>query len=67
LPKLKDDRAAAVAMGLLDDPSVAQAKLNHTEAKPRIQALLDDPPSTWDDNDVYNVRSEARKALKKLG
>lgn len=23
--------------------------LNRTEAKPRIQALLDDPPSTWDD------------------
>jgi len=73
LPKLKDDRAAAVATGLLDDPSVAHmavralAKLNHAEAKPRIQALLDDPPSTWDDNDVYNVRTEARKALKKLG
>jgi hypothetical protein len=45
----------------------ALAKLNHTEAKPRIQALLADPPSTWDDRDVYNFRDEARKALKKLG
>ncbi|MEQ0564796.1 hypothetical protein ABJI51_37450 [Amycolatopsis sp. NEAU-NG30] len=73
LPKLKDDRSAAVAMGLLDDPSVAHmavralGKLNHTEAKPRIRALLDEPPSTWDENEVYNVRTEARKALKKLG
>ncbi|MGW3959977.1 HEAT repeat domain-containing protein [Amycolatopsis sp. NPDC005003] len=73
LPKLKDDRAAAVAMSLLDDPSVAHmavralGKLNHTEAKPRIRALLADLPSTWDDNEVYNVRTEARKVLKKLG
>ena len=72
LPKLKDDRAVAVAMGLLDDPSVAHmavralAKLNHTEARPKIQATLDNPPSTWCENTVYDVKTEARRALKKL-
>jgi HEAT repeat protein len=45
LPKLKDDRAAAVAMGLLDDPSVAHmairalAILGHTEARKALKKL----------------------------
>lgn len=73
LPRLEDDRAAVVALGLLEDPSVAHrairalGKLKHTAARPEIQALLDGPPSTWDEHAVHNVKAEARKALKKLG
>nr|CTQ94255.1 hypothetical protein [Kibdelosporangium sp. MJ126-NF4] len=65
LPKTKDERVPDVLLGLLDDPTVAPAaiealgRIRHLPAKPHLERALH--------SEDWNVRTQAKKALKRLG
>lgn len=65
LPKTKDERVPRVLLDLLDDPTVAAfsvealGKMKFFDARKRIESLLS--------SDDQNVRTQAKKALKRIG
>jgi hypothetical protein len=65
LPKTKHHRVPALLLELLDDPTVASSaiealgKMKYGEARERLTSLIDDPDA--------NVRSQVKRALKRLG